>query len=99
MTTPNDQCECGCGEQTRVYTRNYHQKDLRKGDHARFVKNHAKRLNYRVNDDGCWIWNGTPDRDGYAVTHWDGKTVKVYRAMYELLRGPISTNKVIDHRS
>src|ERR1043165_1163254 len=38
---------------------------------------------------GCWQGLGARQRDGYAHFNRDGKTISVFRYVYELLIGPI----------
>jgi hypothetical protein len=94
---PAGYCRCGCGGATRLYPRNYHDRGLKKGNHALYLKFHKNRTNFHIDGNGCWIWNGRPDSDGYAATHWGMKSVRVYRAMYELLRGSVPAGMVMDH--
>ena len=39
--------------------------------------------------DGCWIWVGYRNADGYGVTRWQGKPVGAHRAAYQAIVGPI----------
>jgi hypothetical protein len=45
----------------------------------------------------CWIWTGTKDRDGYGLISVDGKPKRSMRVVYELYRGPIPKDLVLDH--
>lgn len=51
--------------------------------------------------DGCWLWQGSLDRDGYgrSSSRAGGKRVHraAHRVSYELLVGPIPAGLVIDH--
>jgi len=39
--------------------------------------------------EGCWLWKGALQRDGYAHFRRDGKTISSHRYAYEKLVGPI----------
>jgi hypothetical protein len=48
---------------------------------------------YQVNSNGCWIWQGYKDKNGYGKvgTRW------AHRVVYEYFKGPIPEGLVIDH--
>lgn len=61
--------------------------------------------NYTVNEEtGCWEWNKTKDRNGYAFIYMTvarGKYVAVtnlHRRVYEALIGPVPSNLVAAHQ-
>ncbi len=52
--------------------------------------------NYKVNNSGCWIWQGGTDKAGYGtcsfridMTSYRQKRVGAHRYFYELHKGPI----------
>jgi hypothetical protein len=47
--------------------------------------------------DGCVVWTGFLDRDGYGQMQVDGRTARVHRWSYEHYIGPIPDGLVIDH--
>ena len=50
------------------------------------------------NPDGCWIWTGSIDRDGYGYLSHGGKsTTGAHRVLYEMHNGPIPEGLTIDH--
>ena len=53
-------------------------------------------------ENGCWIWGGCVNSDGYGYTSLHGKTVYIHRFMYAWLISPIPGGKskkiqVLDH--
>lgn len=50
-----------------------------------------------ADENGCIIWGGFLDRDGYGQLVVDGRTVRVHRWSYENHVGPIPDGLVIDH--
>lgn len=47
--------------------------------------------------NGCWLWTGARDENGYARLRFDGKNALAHRVVYELLRGPIPDGLTLDH--
>lgn len=47
--------------------------------------------------DGCWLWTGCRDKDGYGHFAMNGATVKAHRASYILANGPITEGLHILH--
>lgn len=41
---------------------------------------------YTVNENGCWVWKGRKNINGYVDVWWEGKYYKVHR-LYWLLKG------------
>lgn len=48
-------------------------------------------------DEGCWLWMGQRDPDGYGKICVDGGYRITHRFSYELLVGPIAAGLTIDH--
>ena len=48
--------------------------------------------------DDCVGWEGTFNKGGYAIARIDGKTVAVFRHLYELLVAPIPDGELLHHR-
>jgi hypothetical protein len=51
----------------------------------------------RVAPDGCWLWTGLLDREGYGRVWYGGRVRGVHRVVYELLKGPIPDGLTLDH--
>jgi hypothetical protein len=47
--------------------------------------------------DGCWIWAGDRDHQGYGRVHLDGQSHYAHRWVYERERAPIPEGLVLDH--
>ena len=52
--------------------------------------------------NGCWLWNGSLNKDGYGYTSYKHKTLYIHRFMYAWLVSPIPDGKgkdirVLDH--
>jgi hypothetical protein len=52
---------------------------------------------YVSQSEGCWIWTGPLDRDGYGKTRINKRFFAAHRVIYELLKGPIPEGLQIDH--
>jgi len=48
-------------------------------------------------DERCWLWEGYTDHGGYGRAKWSGRPVKVHRAVYEELVGPVRAGLELDH--
>lgn len=48
--------------------------------------------------DGCWIWTGRTDRDGYGILPVNKKPCRAHCFSYEIARGPISGNLCTLHQ-
>lgn len=49
-------------------------------------------------EDGCWEWQGRPDKDGYGhIGAIDGREVKAHRLSYEMAYGPIPEGMLVCH--
>lgn len=44
-------------------------------------------LSYVIRGDGCWLWQGRLDADGYGRMKYDGKYYRAHRLSYELTYG------------
>jgi hypothetical protein len=56
-----------------------------------------------VDNNGCWIWQGTTDGRGYGrlSVGWDGKRAikeRTHRIMYMAVHGPIPDGMVVRHK-
>ncbi len=54
-------------------------------------------LGYVIDGNGCHVWTGAHNGQGYGVTHRGGKQRYVHRLRYEDEVGPIPEGMVLDH--
>lgn len=47
--------------------------------------------------EGCWIWQGPPNAQGYGAISYGGKRRTAHRVSYEINVGPIPEGMQIDH--
>lgn len=98
-------CACGCGEIPPLATRTRPYLGLVKGEPVRYVPGHQAlvpplvkfRRDTVPQVGGCWVWNGTRTRAGYATMSVECKTVYVHRWAYEHFVGPIPKGLELDH--
>jgi hypothetical protein len=60
------------------------------------ISEHMK--NYNISLNGCWIFCGNKDKDGYGIfTHGRGKQLRAHRASYEFHKKQDATGKLVCH--
>lgn len=47
--------------------------------------------------NGCWVWMGRRNSEGYGQIHLRKAYWFVHRLMYEFLKGPVKPGDVVDH--
>ena len=52
---------------------------------------------YLVGDNGCWVWTGYVNSNGYAPMRRSGRKGLAHRIFYEEMVGPIPEGYHIDH--
>lgn len=52
---------------------------------------------YVVKTDGCWLWTGPKDKDGYAVFFYEGKQYRAPAFALKLDGRPVSDGKLACH--
>jgi hypothetical protein len=48
--------------------------------------------------DGCWLWSGSKDRDGYGTYHVSRVTQKAHRVSWELSFGAVPDGLCVLHK-
>lgn len=95
-------CECGCGQVTRIATRNIYRLGHIKGRPVRFMPGHttprsiADRLWAKVDQSGgpdaCWLWQGARASRGYGTLRINGRggqQFEAHRLVWEMANGAI----------
>lgn len=102
-------CKCGCGTETTIAKATDKRWGYVKGQPLEYAKNHWKRgvkatdetriARYSVlSPDGCVIWVGGRDKDGYALyTPSGGKTKRLARFLYEQQKRPLEPHEFVCH--
>lgn len=98
MTVPYGFCHCGCGQKTKVATKNVRKHGYVRGEPYRFIVGHTNKINHTVDSQtGCWIWGGKLNGNGYAVSTRNHKSVRLARWLYERTFGALSVGMHVDH--
>ncbi len=66
----------------------------------KFIRGHNNRkqcARYKINKNGCWIWQLKINKAGYGQTWVNGKHISAHRAYYEQANGTIPKGLQIDH--
>jgi len=50
-----------------------------------------------ITDDGCWVWLGEKNRNGYGRVWLYGVRHMTHRLVYKMLRSDIRSEIVLDH--
>lgn len=98
-------CECGCGEQAPIATKNDPVQGYVKGQPRRFVNHHHVRVRkpypYVEEDRGyvtpCWVWQNALSHEGYGRQIRNGVEHHAHRVVYMELVGPIPDGLTLDH--
>src|ERR1700761_773896 len=53
---------------------------------------------YKVDENGCWIWNGAVSGNGYGINTRAGKGKRMHREYYTHFKGPIPEGMHVCHR-
>jgi len=82
----------------RGWCRFHYQRWRRYGDPERERPSAAERLAQRSErTEGCWVWRGAHDGDGYGLIRVDGILRRAARVAWELAFGPIPAGLSILH--
>lgn len=52
----------------------------------------------KIEENGCWIWQGQTRQDGYGLIWKDGKAQRAHREMYRLSHPGLASTDVICHK-
>lgn len=111
LIAPYGKCQCGCGLDTSISSKNKPPKGVRKGDPHRYVWGHTgKQKVYssledalfsnveKGNVDDCWVWQGTQRGNGYGCVKYKGKILEAHRLSYEIHNGSIPDGLLVCHK-
>lgn len=59
---------------------------------------HERFIDKTVEHNGCWLWQGPLDKDGYGTFYLRRKNRKAHRVGWFLLHGPIPEGLVVNHK-
>lgn len=62
------------------------------------VKRFWRKVDKSAGPEGCWLWTGARDRDGYGQHKIDGKQYKAHRVAFWYVNGEISSGLFVCHR-
>jgi hypothetical protein len=87
-------CECGCGVEIKPGRRYVHGHTL-VPNRANTIMDIMGRL--VVQENGCALWPGVRNKQGYGQVGYQGKQWRVHDLMYEHFIGPVPEGLVLDH--
>lgn len=99
-------CECGCGEPTKLATKNHTKKGYVVGQPYRFVRGHQLRKSFdrwipedRGYETPCWIWQGFTNDKGYGmgIQRPGLKQGLAHRQAWSFANGPIPNGLHVLH--
>ncbi len=50
-----------------------------------------------IDADGCWLWTGTINENGYGKLIYRGRQTRAHRVSHEAFKGPIPVGLDVDH--
>lgn len=101
---PYGECQCGCGQKTRIAPYGYAARQWVKGKPERFFSGHNYRMTFAERfwgmadasdgPDACWHWKGYIHKNGYGSL----PPTLAHRASWEINRGPIPDGLQVCHK-
>lgn len=70
---------------------------MAKGFFTNTLETFWSKVNKSTDSNGCWIWTGGTNKDGYGRFTYHGKRMLVHCFVYELKIGKIPDGLVLDH--
>ena len=69
------------------------------GTRQRLLDKNIARIEKRLvhSSDGCWLWTGVVNPNGYGIVGMGRRQAAVHRVYYELVMGDIPDDLVLDH--
>lgn len=99
-------CQCGCGQATAISQETRASIGSVKGQPNRYCRGHHRRVPLGVRlwrrvhkSDGCWLWSGPVNKQGYGFIGIEGNHNQgVHRVAYLLEVGPIGDGLCVCHK-
>lgn len=107
---PYGECQCGCGQDAPIATRNDPSFGVEAGKPQRFIRGHCRTGPHptleaaffasidRRGPDECWPAHSLTGKDGYGQVCYRGKVYRAHRLAYTLFVGPIPDGLWVLHR-
>ncbi|MDD5371529.1 MAG: HNH endonuclease [Anaerolineaceae bacterium] len=83
-----------CENQVCCNTKHMYLYDTKRGLYERWKERVAPAEDH---PDGCMIWQGGSDKDGYGIFTYEGKTYRAHRVAYELFNGELGNGMFACH--
>lgn len=97
---PGGLCMCGCGGRAPIARHSNSTLGWVRGKPKRFINRHGPRkpapADYVVDENGCWIWQRSTDRNGYGRLRRNGEA-SAHRVYYIERVGPIPAGHHLHH--
>lgn len=113
MNIPYGYCHCGCGQKTKIATRNNARWMQVKGQPNRFLQHHSRgvlsrklpsnsesfweRVDVLEDKNACWNWKGGKSKKGYGLIKLLGKHAYAHRVAYEFANRNIDPDLDVLH--
>lgn len=55
-------------------------------------------LRYKIDENGCWIWQGRTSDRGYGVLHFNDRNFGAHRLSYMVHKGGIPNGMLVCHK-
>lgn len=95
-TVPYGYCKCGCGQKTKLSPLTRPKHGWVKGQPLFYIKGHSNKISgkrYKVDDNGCWIWQGPIAESGYGMA----STTWAHRHVWQQHNGEIPSGVQLHH--
>lgn len=101
-------CQCGCGGKTSIISKTSISRGRIKGEFNKYIIGHnpANAIDHlqslwskiEKNPDGCWVWHGQTNKQGYGRLWFKGKQWRPHRLVWTLENGDIPEGLHVLHK-
>jgi len=104
-TIPKIKCKCGCEKILEKYDSRGRRRKYICGHNITSSLGHkiktseeAIKSNIKINENGCWVWQGYKKNSGHGNMTFKNKRYNAHRFSYIVFKGKIENGKQVNHK-